>query len=447
MTVTATASGAQEVMGALAVRVLTGAAAAQPGAVVPAFPSPAVATITPEGSGSIIYGSVQIFPGTTTLTGESGTTILCSDDTEDVSYGALSAPGTVAGTAITVGASAPAGEFNDLLLIEVLAAAGETLAEDPSTPAAITSETATSLTTASFDPPPGSTLIAVVSSLSTTAAMSDTTGLAWTPLGESIGTFCGIFTATVPSGGGGDSGTGTAALSLAASASGAPSRTGTGPAAVALAASATGTAKRAGSGSAAVSLTASSAGSPARRGTGTAVLTLAASSTGAASAAATAALSLAVSSAGVAARAGAGSAHVAMAASASGASARSGNGGAGVTFSASASGSSARSGTGTAMLRLSGSGAAPAPVVPQQTGSWWGLVSVLEQNRQEFEADISRPRVACPVCGQPLVNAPSTKSGSGVELYCNYAGDHQYHYPRDSEPPMRLDSGGLREPW
>ena len=73
-----------------------------------------------------------------------------------------------------------------------------------------------------------------------------------------------------------------------------------------------------------------------------------------------------------------------------------------------------------------------------ETGSWWGLHSVFEESRQEFEAEWSRPPVACPVCGEPLVNAPSTASGSGVELYCDNAGDHEYHYPRDFHPPTRI---------
>jgi len=73
-----------------------------------------------------------------------------------------------------------------------------------------------------------------------------------------------------------------------------------------------------------------------------------------------------------------------------------------------------------------------------ETGSWWGLHSVFEESRQEFEAEWSRPPVACPVCGEPLVNAPSTASGSGVELYCRFSGDHDYRYPRDFHPPTRI---------
>lgn len=72
-----------------------------------------------------------------------------------------------------------------------------------------------------------------------------------------------------------------------------------------------------------------------------------------------------------------------------------------------------------------------------QTGSWWGLHSVFEHSRQEFEAYVSRPPVACPVCGEPLMNGPATDAGSGVELYCKFAGDHRFQYPRDWTTPQR----------
>ena len=44
-----------------------------------------------------------------------------------------------------------------------------------------------------------------------------------------------------------------------------------------------------------------------------------------------------------------------------------------------------------------------------ETGSWWGLHSVYEQQRSEFEAFISSPPIACPNCGEPLRYAPSTR--------------------------------------
>jgi len=72
--------------------------------------------------------------------------------------------------------------------------------------------------------------------------------------------------------------------------------------------------------------------------------------------------------------------------------------------------------------------------MPAQQGSWWGLDTVFKQSRQEFEAYVSRPPVACPTCGEPLTYAPATKAGSGVERFCKYDG---WQYPRDWTTPSR----------
>jgi len=68
------------------------------------------------------------------------------------------------------------------------------------------------------------------------------------------------------------------------------------------------------------------------------------------------------------------------------------------------------------------------------TGSWWGLHSVYEQQRSEFEAYISNPPLACPNCGEPLRYAPSTGSASGIERYCPY---DSFRYPQDWIAPSR----------
>lgn len=85
-----------------------------------------------------------------------------------------------------------------------------------------------------------------------------------------------------------------------------------------------------------------------------------------------------------------------------------------------------------------------------QTGSWWGLDAVFKQSQQEFDAYWSRPPVDCPICGEPLTPGPSTPRGAAVQLYCKYAGDHEFIYPRDWHPPTRpvtgvgAGAGGLR---
>lgn len=75
-----------------------------------------------------------------------------------------------------------------------------------------------------------------------------------------------------------------------------------------------------------------------------------------------------------------------------------------------------------------------APAATFQTGSWWGLDTVLKQSRQEFDAYRSAPPLACPDDGEPLMNAPATNAGSGKELYCRYCG---WSYPRDFVMPSR----------
>ena len=69
-----------------------------------------------------------------------------------------------------------------------------------------------------------------------------------------------------------------------------------------------------------------------------------------------------------------------------------------------------------------------------QQGSWWGLHSVYQQQRSEFEAFISRPPLACPNDGEPLAYAPTTGSGSGIERYCRYC---FWKYPGDYIAPQR----------
>lgn len=75
----------------------------------------------------------------------------------------------------------------------------------------------------------------------------------------------------------------------------------------------------------------------------------------------------------------------------------------------------------------------------QQTGSWWGLLAVWRDSATEFEAYVSRPPEACPICGEPLRPPPDTPAGSGVELYCKFDG---WRYPRDWVRPERPGPAG-----
>lgn len=70
-------------------------------------------------------------------------------------------------------------------------------------------------------------------------------------------------------------------------------------------------------------------------------------------------------------------------------------------------------------------------------GGWWGLISVFEHQREEFDAwqNIVETEggIACPVCGEPLQSAGTGPSdvNSRVDRFCRFAGDHQFRVPRD----------------
>ncbi len=59
---------------------------------------------------------------------------------------------------------------------------------------------------------------------------------------------------------------------------------------------------------------------------------------------------------------------------------------------------------------------------------------MLKHSQQEYDWYRSTPPMACPNDGEPLINAPSTDAGSGVQLFCKYDG---FRYPQDWHPPVR----------
>ena len=67
--------------------------------------------------------------------------------------------------------------------------------------------------------------------------------------------------------------------------------------------------------------------------------------------------------------------------------------------------------------------------------SWYQLLDIREQARQEFDYYAERPPVACPNDGEPLTQAPVVGDASGVMLFCRYDG---FQYPRDWVRPERL---------
>ena len=60
--------------------------------------------------------------------------------------------------------------------------------------------------------------------------------------------------------------------------------------------------------------------------------------------------------------------------------------------------------------------------------SWYQLLDVLKERRSEAEFYASRPPVACPNDGTPLVSSPS---GADSQLFCPHDG---WKYPQDYDP-------------
>jgi hypothetical protein len=192
MTVTATASGSQASAGtALSVRVLTGATTSQGGSVVhsEALATPAL-TITPAATGSVVYGAISNGLAQSFAQRDAATTIFQNVGDATTNEGYLTFRGTAAttaGQAVTLGASSPAaGSQMFGVLAEIEAAAGKTIAEDPSSPAGVFAQ-ALSATTAGFTPPGGAVLVAIASvnynnagTPTVAVAVTDSTGLTWT---------------------------------------------------------------------------------------------------------------------------------------------------------------------------------------------------------------------------------------------------------------------------
>lgn len=209
ITVTATQGGGGADIGMLLrVKVLTGAqlAAAQTGATAHAEDGGSdEVTFSTTTTGSIVYGATS---GANAITPASGCTFFDQyDDTNHAQeYGTFrttSATGTPG--SVTVGDSSAGNSFDDVAAAEILA--GGTISEDASSPAMVYANL-TTVTTASFDPPQGALLVAMIGSNGqgdgsalTTMSVSDSSGLTWTPLAEAASTtscYAGVWIAQVP---------------------------------------------------------------------------------------------------------------------------------------------------------------------------------------------------------------------------------------------------------
>lgn len=209
-TVTATASGGGSANGTgIDVRVLNNAASTQNGATAGSVTvTTPQQSITPNASGSWVYGALnQAGSGTFTPNGSTTFKLNASDTTDNDKLGTFRTTATTTGgTPVTAGATAPTSTagLTAIALAEILAAGS--MNEDASTPAAVNTTTKIA-STASFSPPAGSLLVAIVSadysgSGTVTMTITDTFGgLTWTPLiQEATAGYAGVWIARMPSG-------------------------------------------------------------------------------------------------------------------------------------------------------------------------------------------------------------------------------------------------------
>lgn len=211
ITVTATQGGSTANGLALRVMVLLGAKYDQTGAAaVNAAKAGTTAwtlSIT-TATGSNVYGALAsaVVSGSETMTGSNATVIdNVVDATNNEAYGTFKALNVTSG-ATTRGVTTGATSSGPLALLEILKQTGvASITEDGSGPAVASTTSATTVTTGSFTPPPGSTLVAIVASDGgvgvTTMTVSDTSGLVWTEASKnnpSGGDYAGVWTAQVP---------------------------------------------------------------------------------------------------------------------------------------------------------------------------------------------------------------------------------------------------------
>src|SRR5579864_8264221 len=213
ITVTATQGGSTAAGMALRVFVLTQAAATQNGATtnnlflgVTSFTQ----SITTTQTGSRVYGASAPTPSGT-MTAAALTTLVDSvaDSTNNeqyVTFKATSLTGTPGAT--TLGFTAATASSGPFAQAEIKTAG--TLTEDASGPAVASTTSLQAVTTASFTPPAGSLLVALVAADggtgTETMALTDTSGLGLTWVEQSksnqvSGDYAGVWIAPIPAGG------------------------------------------------------------------------------------------------------------------------------------------------------------------------------------------------------------------------------------------------------
>lgn len=215
MKVTATEGGSTGSGMILSVKVITGGALTQNGAVAVtsgAALSPPELAITPNATGSIVFGAMLTAGegSGSSYTPTGATTYYTNTVQSDIQYGTLrSTSATTTSTPVTLGGTAPTGNTTGgIALAEVLVASGATLAVDASTPADTAYAAVTTLTCAAFTPPLGALLVVMAVGLSgsgqATMTITDTAGLglSWTALEQANAAdngYAGVWIAQIPS--------------------------------------------------------------------------------------------------------------------------------------------------------------------------------------------------------------------------------------------------------
>lgn len=208
MAVTATQQGVTAAGMNMTLRVLTGASGSAGATATGGGSSPTAVTVTPTADGSVVYGSLFAFNATPAANAASFLIQHQDGPAEYAQFRSLDT--TTAATPVTVGLST---NFSiGIAAAEVLAAGGQDIAEDVSSPVpTLYDNGVTALTTAPFAPPPGSVLMLAVTAVGsesagsgvTTLAITDTSGLGltWTQAvaeNASGNGYTGIWLATVP---------------------------------------------------------------------------------------------------------------------------------------------------------------------------------------------------------------------------------------------------------
>jgi len=195
VTATQTGSGTHNGM-VLTVKVVTGAAIIDIGpssyqyALLPGAAgsnsayAPAEVTVTPDGTGSWVYGAANRTDTATAWTAMTGSTFTqnVADSTNSAAYGTFRSTGTTtASTPITVGATNGDGTSGGGITAVEIRATG-TLAEDASSPSPVSTAAATTVSTARFQPPMGALLIAQVATAGSNVSVQvtdDNGSLTW----------------------------------------------------------------------------------------------------------------------------------------------------------------------------------------------------------------------------------------------------------------------------